>query len=196
MAAFAAPSFQKGERRLGQLGGRSTLLLLWTAEHEGGEAALSALATRAADLKQAKLRVVPLSADQGPALARARELTERYGFAAQAGVADGRTLEAYEMALLEVLGFFQKVPSPTALLLDPAAQLAVIYLGPPDVDTVLADLATLPAIKSSRGTARLLDGRWLIRRQRGYDELSQVFSSRGHTEIGEYFARLAAQLGH
>jgi hypothetical protein len=195
MAAFAAPSFKKGARRLHQLGGRPTFVMLWTAEHEGGEAALAALSRSAADKKSVKLRVVPLSTDEGPGLARARALTDRYGFSGQAGFADGRVLESYEMALLEVLGFFQKVPAPTGLLLDANAQLAVVYLGPPDVDTLLADVETLGTIKSPRGTARLVDGRWLVRRQRGYDELAQVFDARGHTEIAEFYTQLAAQIG-
>ncbi len=194
MAAFAAPSFERGDRRLHQLTGRPTLILLWTATHEGGEAALAGLAGRAADLKRAKLRVVPLSYDEGPVLARARQLAGQYGFSQQAGFADGRVLESYEMVLLELLGFFRKVPAPTALLLDRSAQLAVVYLGPPDVDVVLRDVKTLKAIKSPRGTSRLTDGRWLIRRQRVYDELAQAFTSRGHAEIGDFYAQLAERM--
>ena len=124
------------------MAGAPALVLLYSAEHEGGAAALGALET-ADDLARAGLRVVPLAVDEGPALARARALAEETGFGAVAGYADGRARRAYEMVFLEVLGYFHDVPAPSALLLDPSGALVVLYLGPPRPEELLADLATM-----------------------------------------------------
>jgi hypothetical protein len=192
MAAFPAPSFDDVGRRVSALAGQPLLVLLWTGTDIGGEAALSRLAAQREALAAAGLALVPLTVDEGPELVAARRLVERYGLAEHAGFADGRVREAYEMALLEVLGFFRRVPAPVGLLLDPAGGLAVVYLGPPDPDTVLADLAALQSIKNPRGTARLMRGRWLVRRQRGYGELADIYTARGFAEVGRYFERLAS----
>ena len=196
MAPFAIPTFDRPNRRVSDLAGAPALLLLYGSSQDGShtaaEGALSSLAARAQDLNAGGLRVVPLAIDQGPQLGKARRLAAEYDLAEETGYADGRVLETFEMVFLEVLGFFDEVPSPSALLLDPEGNLCVLYVGPPSVDDVLDDLETVNSFApGATGTGRFGGGRWMVRRSRDLDTLGQIFSSRGHVDIGRYYRELA-----
>jgi hypothetical protein len=190
-APLPAPSIEHPGRRLADLAGRPALVLLYGAGHPGGEAALSRLASRAAELEASGLQVVPLAVDEGAELARARALAARYGLGAVAGYADGRARQAYEIAFLEVLGFFHSVPSPSALLLDPTGSAVVLYLGPPDPEVVLSDLAVMASYGPRRGgTGRFGGGHWRVPRGRDLAGLARVFEARGYADLGRFYASL------
>jgi hypothetical protein len=189
LAPFAIPAFADPARRVGDLAGAPVLIVLYTASHPGGHAALARLAARAADFSAAGAHVVPLATDSGPSLAEARALAERAGLGPAAGYADGRVLETFEMVFLEVLGYFTSLPSPLGLLLDPKGSLVVVYVGLMQADEVLADLETLATYEpQNSGTGRLCGGRWLVRRNRELAELAQIYTARGHVEIGQFYA--------
>jgi len=191
LAPFAIPAFADPERRVSDLSGAPALIVLFTAAHHGGEALLTALAARAAELNAHALQVVPLATDQGPELAAARALAERVGLGPAAGYADGRVLESFEMAVLEVLGYFTAVPAPLAFLLDARGSLVVLYAGLTRADELVADLETLASYEpGNSGTGRFGGGRWLVPRARDFAELAQAFTGRGHTEIGRFYASL------
>jgi hypothetical protein len=191
MAPFAIPAFEEPARRVSDLAGAPALIVLFTAAHPGGEALLAGLARRAADLASHGLQLVPIATDQGPELAAARALAERLGLAAEAGYADGRVLETFEMAVLEVLGYFTAVPAPVGFLLDARGNLVVLYTGLVSAEELLDDLETLASYApGSPGTGRFGGGRWLVPRARDFAELAKAFSGRGHAEIGRYYAAL------
>jgi hypothetical protein len=191
LAPFAIPGFEDPGRTVSDLTGAPALIVLFTAAHPGGEALLAGLARRAAELGAHGLQVVPLATDQGPALSAARALAERLGLASTAGYADGGVLETFEMAVLEVLGYFTSVPAPLGFLLDARGNLVVLYPGLVRAEELLADLETLASYEpGSPGTGRFGGGRWLVPRARNFAELAQAFSGRGHAEIGRYYASL------
>ena len=191
LAPFAIPGFAEPGRRVGDLVGAPVLIVLYTAAHPGGAAALARLAARAGDFQAAGVHVVPLATDAGPLLAQARALAESAGLGASAGYADGSVLETFEMVFLEVLGYFTSLPLPLGLLLDPRGNLVVAYTGLMEAEEVLADLEILAAYEpQSSGTGRFGRGRWVVRRNRDLSALAQIFTARGHVEIGQFYAAL------
>lgn len=197
MAALELPAFDGPARRLGDWKDDVVLVLLWSGAHESGPEALARLAQAADALAAAGVRVVALTTDEGAERARARRTLADTPFAADAGYADGRTRELFNVLTLELLGSFARVPQPFGLLVDRQGRATVLYLGPPDPARVVADAGVISAdrLRPQQRARRLAGGPWFTRNlpRREFQNLSEVLGSAGFealaSEIQAYAAR-------
>ncbi|HVS18366.1 MAG TPA: CRTAC1 family protein [Planctomycetota bacterium] len=194
LAPLTLPAFGGGQRRVHHFSGRPLLVTLWRSGDEAGEGQLVRLSRAAAALDAAGLAVVPIALGSGPERAAARRTSERLGFR-EAGFADGWTMAALEVLLLEVYHRPETNPIPTSLLIDRAGQLCVVYQGPFQVERLLDDLALMQQMNPRLGTcARLQRGRWIARPRRDLRTLEQVFGGLGYQDFAGYYAELV-QMG-
>ncbi|HVS16995.1 MAG TPA: CRTAC1 family protein, partial [Planctomycetota bacterium] len=197
MAALELPAFEGPARRLGDWNDDLVLVLLWSGAHPSGPAALAELGEASAALAAADVRVVCLTTDEGPERARARRTIADTPFAADAGYMDDRTREALMILTLELLGSFDRVPQPYALLVDRQSRACVIYLGPPDPALVLADAAIVAAerLRPQPRARRLAGGPWFTRNlpRREFKNLTEVLAAAGFEPLAEEMRAYAAQ---
>jgi hypothetical protein len=107
--------------------------------------------------------------------------------AEHAGYADGWTLQALEVLLLEVYHRAETNPVPTSLLIDRAGQLCIVYQGLLEVDSLIEDVSVLNQMDSRMGTcARLQRGIWRKRPRRNLAMLIKVFENFGYAEFVEH----------
>jgi hypothetical protein len=105
---------------------------------------------------------------------------------------DRRFRRVAEVFLVELLGPFDSIPYPLALLFDSAGQWTALYAGTPSVDGILADVALVRELDpTSRSTELLLGGRWAQPGSRNLDVVGQVFDLLGDAELSRYYRGLA-----
>jgi hypothetical protein len=188
MAPLAVPGFSKAGRRVEDFEGQALLIYLWSAEHESGRAALADLAAAAPAFEALGVAVVCLSADEGLALARARQAIADTPLGEQAGYLDGAARNVLRLVLLELLGYFDGAPLPSALLLDRAGQACTLYLGPPDLRALAIDAAVVRDLNTeARGTVRVSGGRWLRPPRRDLSLLAGALDSAGFEELASFY---------
>jgi hypothetical protein len=194
MAPFSVPGFDWPARKVRDLAGKGLLLFAFSSQEPRGQEQLRRIVSRGGELAAANTRLVPLAVDEGPPLARSRALLNGLSLANEAGFLDARAKQAFELATLEVLGPFERVPLPCAWLLDAAGQLCALYVGPSGVDEMVADAQVLSTMPTDRGsTIKLEGGLWLFPRQRDFKLLGEVYRHAGFDEHAAWFESWAAK---
>jgi len=164
---------------------RATLINLWAHWCEPCIEELRGFAERDDELRGAGLDVVPFSIDEPVDHARATELL---GDALVSRFADEGLRETLDAILRHVLLRHDELILPTSLLVDRRGLIQMVYLGPVDSDTLLADarkFALADPVPASRRS--LGGGRWYFRTPRPLTNLSNDLKQRGRTEDARYY---------
>ena len=184
------PSFKTPTRTLGDLAGRPALVTLHSATSPTCREELERL-SRATDLQQAGLQVVPMLVDPEAQHADGRALLAEYGLASQAGPLTESTRLTLEVLLSGLFGRTTSTPLPTSFLLDSRGAIAVVYLGTiklPQLRRDVAILVTEPA-DTTRGDA-LRGGFWFVPPRRSYSRIVRALSMLGQTDLARHFRAL------
>lgn len=208
---FAVVSTVNSEKR------QPLLVNLWASWCGPCLEELSGWTSHAEALRAAGVDVVALSVDGQTANESSvedgatRELLTKIGFPFESGVASEELLQ--RLRILHDLSFTTMVemPVPTSFLFDAGGELAVIYRGPTDVDTICKDAAQLRASQEEWERAVLpLAGRWngrlpatgllqiprdLIHRKQLQDALDYVTAHRERLSMSPELAKLLVWLG-
>jgi thiol-disulfide isomerase/thioredoxin len=158
---------------------------------------LGDLAQRNADLSAAQIEVVPLclDAEENPELARQMFEQNAGAHMSEETAFTSRDMNSQDQAFFEVLfnhlmAKGEAMPVPTSFLVDQYGRVVVVYLGPVDVDRLLADTATFgiePEINAVRAS---FPGRWFFGMPRDWAGLSRAFLERGLTVSSKFYAAL------
>jgi hypothetical protein len=106
--------------------------------------------------------------------------------------ADRRFHQLVEVFLVELLGPFDRIPYPLAMLFDAAGQWTALYAGTAPVEGILADVALVRDLDpATRSTELLLGGRWARPGSRNLDVVAKVLDLLGDTELARYYRDLA-----
>ena len=156
--------------------GKPVLLNIWASWCLPCAAELKSLSARKGELDKAGLQVVALSVDgltgsdkTGPEEARA--MAEKLDLPFTRGMATRETLRRVELIHNLPFGLAETIAVPTSFLIDGSGQLASIYRGKVEVDTILADLASIDLEGDSLldWPLRFPDHHWIARAQpQGY----------------------------
>ena len=123
---------------------------------------LTEMARRADELRAAGINVLALSVDELATRKDALQLLERLQWDFHAGFATVDALEGLDALQASVLDRRRRTPVPTSFLVDGERRVAVIYKGPVELDTLLADVARLGARPEElRDRAAAFPGRWV-----------------------------------
>ncbi|MCK6448370.1 MAG: CRTAC1 family protein [Planctomycetes bacterium] len=191
LAALRIPSVAHAERTLADVrDGRPLLVRLWSTRMANDGA--TKLVQQSQSLATVGARVVLLSLDEGPALAKARKLLAGTPLEADSGYADGGTLEVLKVSMIELFRRADLVPAPLDLLCDADGQLVLAYLRPVDAEELAVDVELVKKLDpQSMATPKLFGGRWLNRPRRDYRELSRIFDGLGSPGMAELYRRVA-----
>jgi thiol-disulfide isomerase/thioredoxin len=171
------------------LAGGPVLVNLWSTTCGPCLKEFAGWQARRSELDAAKLRIVTLGTDLAEKRAEALAILERHGLARDAGPADERFLAAFEVLFTEVIESQKALPLPTSFLLDAQGRIVVLYVGPVEVDGLLADLATLARMDARQtGNARLLGGVRMIARGRDFPALAARFKVSGRDDLAAFYA--------
>jgi hypothetical protein len=190
MGPVAIPAFDDPARAIQEFAGRPLLITLWESTSDASQAQLRAFHEQADELAASQLALVPLTLDEGPALARARETLRGLGLETGAGYVDRALSKTLEVVFVEVFGRLE-APLPASLLFDPTGQLAVIYRGLVDVDQLVLDAGRVARGEGGNSDMLFGGGLWYSRGQRDFATLSKVFAELGRAPLAELYASLA-----
>jgi peroxiredoxin len=138
------------------------LVMLWASWCPPCASELTEFARRADEIRAAGLAVLALSVDEEPKRPQAFEFLTRLQWDFHAGFASVEAIEALDGLQRSVLDRKRRMPVPTSFLVDRERKIAVIYKGPVDVATLLADVARLGARPEERHLrAAAFPGKWL-----------------------------------
>lgn len=180
-------------RALGAGAGRAALLNLWSADCAPCLSELAELASSHSTLQELGLDVLPLCVDTGDDAVRAQELfTERISPPGSPAplvskVLDPQVTSTIHAILAHALGPDEEGLLPTSLLVDEKGWLQVIYIGPLEVEQLLADArvyAPGPRGAEARGTWA---GRWFFGTPRNLSGLSQDLAKRGLPQEARFY---------
>jgi hypothetical protein len=189
MGPVPLPSFKDNKRRIEDFAGAPLLVTFWRGDHEASTGQLARLARGREALAAAGVAAVPMTIDEGPALAGARRTAEGLGFGASGGYADGKLLLLYELLLGDVLPRTGYVQLPCNLLFDAEGELCVLYQGPVQVEEVLADARAI-AGRGELGVGEALSGgTWINRPGRGFASFAKALEELGQGELAGYYAK-------
>jgi len=156
-----------GEERVVDRAARRPLLLnLWASWCAPCAEELASFAARRSDLDERGIDVLALSVDglgdeRSSDPATLREFLTRLEFPFDSGVATTEIVDKLELLFARLFGRHISFPVPVSFLFDGEGDLAVIYKGRVEVDTLLADLDRLDAGKTDlRAWAAPFSGRW------------------------------------
>lgn len=185
MGALELPSATNDAPRLDSLAGKPALVCLVDAGDPLCLRIVDELARARAELERSGTRVVLVAQgtpEQQSAL-RARASSMRTDLRA----CDASFLEGVQVFLIDVLGPFEKLPLPLALVLDPVAQLVALHCGPIDVAWLARDCAALKqATPAPRDTREIHPGRMISTPARDLGALAQVFDLLGRAELADF----------
>jgi hypothetical protein len=194
-AAVDLPSTAQPDRTVGNFSGKPLLAVLVRAGDPASEHALKVLAGKHKVFEALCVPRVVLVEGDGDAAADAAagELVARLGFADLAGAASRRFLRTLQVFLVEILGPFDRLPYPLALLFDGAGALTVVYTGALPFDAIASDAASTRDLDpKTSSTEPLLGGRWAQAYSRNLEGVAQIFDVLGEVDLGRTYHRLAA----
>ena len=192
LAPYGIPSFENAARKVADLAGAPALIHLWTSSHESGRAGLEDMARARDALAGTDVRVVTLTTDEGGALVRARRVLDELGLGQDAGYCDAHALDGMRVVMLEILGFFNRIPHPLTLLVDAKGQVCAVYLGLADPERMAADARTVASMNTKLKNLRKLEGgRWLTQGRRDFETLAEAMSFANHEELATTYKALA-----
>ncbi len=141
---------------------RPLLVSVWASWCAPCIGELTELSRRRDELSAAGLKLLALSADDVAARAAAIDVLERVQWEELAAFATPDTLDTLDALQRTVMDRRRRMPLPTSFLVDQQGAVAVIYRGPLEVDTLLADVARLRAEPAQRrASATPFAGRWI-----------------------------------
>lgn len=176
--------------------GHARLISLWTHRSTPCIGQLTDLATNDLRLHEAGLDLFALSIDKPGDREQAKTVfvdsimpLTRQGMLA-GGVATEAMLDALEIVLHHVLDRPQEIPAPAGLLIDPAGQLQIIYLGPVSVDQLLTDTATYGLHPEKEVARSSFAGRWYYGLERDLKSLARDFQAKGRLDDARFYLQL------
>ena len=185
---FPTPSVEKPDRKITDFVGQPVLVHLFTAAHPSGEAGLKEIQASKAELEAIGTRVVCLSVDEGPDLAKARAMVEAAGLDEDFGYADGATRAAYELVVFEIAGPFESIPLTLSFLCDQGGLLVSAYIGLPYGEDLRRDLPKVARLRPDRPTTIALSGgKLLYTRARRFKLLANAFQAIGHPDLAAFY---------
>ncbi len=141
---------------------RPLLVSVWASWCAPCIGELTELARRRDELSAVGLKLLALSADEVSARPAAIDVLERVQWEELAAFATPDTLDTLDALQRTLVERRRRMPLPTSFLVDEQGAVAVIYRGPVDVDTLLADVARLRAEPAQRrASATPFSGRWI-----------------------------------
>jgi hypothetical protein len=146
-------------------------------------------------LRAARIEVHALVLPEPGREAAARDLVAAHLPASAAGLADARTALALEVLLVEVLGPFETLPLPLALVFDSAGALALVRAGPTAPRDLWIDAVGVAALApGERGTEALVGGgRWVRRPERSLGMLADVLERIGRPAWASWYRDVASR---
>jgi tetratricopeptide (TPR) repeat protein len=145
--------------------GQPTLVQLWVSWCPMCRAELTEFTERASQVRGAGVRVIALSVDglgedrSNPE--NARNAVGQLGFPFDTGRATDQLLEKLQLLRGELFSNSLAFPIPTSFLVDKDGQMVALYVGPLEVDQLLADVSLLEASPEMRRQLSIpLTGRW------------------------------------
>ena len=186
-------------REVADFAGKPLALVLWASWDAGSVASLAALGAARARLEERGVEVWPLSMDRARDEAFARSRLAGLGLAFEGGRLGEREKTLVEFAILEVIGNFDDLPLPVALLFDGRGQLGALYLGALDPERLALDAEALErglARADARWPLELTGGRWLQRGpERRLEQMRRFVKRGGYRELAEELERAIEERG-
>lgn len=171
---------------------RGTLINLWAGWCAPCIKELSDFTRSDAALTQAGIRVLPLAVDglgdDRSDVAKAMQLIKRLRFPHQHGRATNDLLTRLDILLQQVYGINKPLPVPTSLLVDRWGRLRVIYKGPVEPETLLADSRALLNETMDDALAYPLPGRrYTVPRKRAYHQIARDLLQQGYRKEAAHY---------
>lgn len=195
MSAAPLPGYDAPGRRVADLAGRTVLIDLWQTTCLPCRRELLEFRERADEIEKSGLRIVPINLDEEIDDEISRPIVARYDLAWDAGVRDDRFDRTLQIVYEEIFGERSnlKMPLPTSLLLDARGNLVVVYLGPVEVDQLLADVAELERDDPRPVLDRLSRGQRLVHPKRAFGALARRFEEAGLSDLADYYRDVDAK---
>ncbi len=167
-SSLSLPSYSGTHPTLADLAGElknsSTLIYLWGSWSSESLAGLKILGGAADSLREAGLRVHPLSMDGPRHSAQAEQLAQAAMPLSPGGRIDSRTRPLIELLLQSTLGIYDDLQLPLGILVDPSGAMVAVHFGSPQVDVLEAQARALQVPlprDEERWTQVLTGGHWL-----------------------------------
>jgi hypothetical protein len=194
MRAIELDRFDGSPVAISDLAGRGIVLCLWVPGHAASEGMIDALSTRARELESKGIDLATIVRSDANGIESARARLKAAGIDARSGPASKRVLLALEIALIEVLGPYDRLPMPLVFLLDRGGNLVAIHCGEADVARIVDDASRIVEMNpSARSTEKLLGGRWLYQPQRDLPAVAEVFDRLGMATVAAFYRDMAAK---
>jgi len=161
---------------------RPLLITLWSSACEECVAELAQLTRRAPELTSSGLELLALSCDELAARPAALELLHRVQWEQRAAFVNTATLDTLDVLQRTTRARGSALSLPTSFLIDHDGALAALYVGPLELDALLADAARLRSNPTERRVAATaFTGRWDAAppANRSLAELQRAYSERG-----------------
>jgi tetratricopeptide (TPR) repeat protein len=140
---------------------RPLLITLWNSSCEECVAELASLVQRAPELSSSGLELLALSCDELAARPAALDVLQRVQWEQRAAFANSATLDTLDVLQRGARASAGPLSLPTSFLVDHDGALAALYVGPVDLDTLVADAARLrSSVAERRAAATPFAGRW------------------------------------
>ena len=185
--------------------GQPTLVQLWASWCPMCQAELNEFTQRTAEIEATGMRVLALSVDGLGAdtsnVQNAIEAIGRLKYPFPSGHATERLLGILETLRGELYSNLQPFPIPTSFLIDAQGHLFAIYLGPMQVDDLIADIRQLDVDDEQlRVLASPLPGRWFTEPKiQRLMPIAQALEENGYAEEAAWYrgqAKPETALGH
>ena len=196
-------TFNESPANTADLAGHPVLLNLWASWCAPCVKELTQFAKRADELESAGVTLLAVSVDgvgddrSNPAAAQS--ILKQLQFPFPAGLATDTLLDKLQLVHDELFFRTRPLPLPASFLIDARGRLAVLYKGPLDVDTLVADVQRLELQPADRRHAAVPFAGRFIWPQQGHQliQLADRLRENGHLlDATEYLRRNAPQLAH